>query len=89
MSRCNPNITYVREVVIVTGCPPITQGTRWFIGVIQARSKGLLHLISGDCCVCHRLPHSLCVPIFSTRDQPEPADVFLNFGQSEIADLRA
>lgn len=87
MSRCNPDITYVREIVIVTGCPPITQGTRWFIGVIQARSKGLLHLISGDCYVCHRPPHFLCVPIFSIRDQPESADVFLNFGQSEIADL--
>jgi len=89
MSRCNPNITYVREIVIVPGCPPITQGTRWFVGVIQPGSKGLLHLISGDCYVFHRPPHSLCVPIFSICDQPEPADVFLNFGQSEIADLRA
>ena len=89
MSRCDTNITYVREIVIMMGCPSITQGTRWFIGVIQTGSKGLLHLISGDCYVCHRPPHSLYVPIFSIRDQPEPADVFLNFGQSEIADLRA
>ena len=89
MSRCNPGITYVREIVIVTGCPPITQGTRWFIGVVQARSKGLLHLISGDCYVCCRPLHFLRVPIFSIRYQPEPTDVFLKFGQSEIPDLRA
>src|SRR6266851_4800012 len=77
MGRCNPDITYVGEIVVVTRCPPITQGTGRFIGVIKARSKSLLHLTSGDCYVCQRPPHSFCVPIFSTCDQPEPANVLL------------
>src|SRR5216683_7062269 len=88
MHWCNPDITYVSKIVVVTRCPPITQGTGRFIGIIKASSKSLLHLTSGDCYVCQRPPRSFCMSIFSTCDQPEPANVLFEFRQCEVANLR-
>jgi len=84
----NPDITNVHEIVVVTRFPSITQSAGGIIDASYTGSKSLLHLTSSDRCVCNRPPHPLYVSIFSVRDRPEPADVFLEFCQCEVADLR-
>jgi hypothetical protein len=68
MSRCDTDVTYVSEIVVVTRYSSISQGARRIISVLQSGGESLQYLTLGYSCVRHRPPHPFRMPVFPICD---------------------